>query len=184
MDQIKLSTPLTDEVVEILRAGHRVALSGRLYTARDAAHKKLSELLDQGKELPIDLKGQVIFYAGPTPARPGHVIGSAGPTTSERMDVYTPRLLALGLKGTIGKGYRSQKVIEAMKKYKAVYFVTFSGAAALISKCIKDARVIAYPELGTEAIYEMVIENMPLRVANDAFGGNFPNNDIPHENDY
>jgi len=184
LDQIKLSTPLTDKVVKSLKAGYRVALSGKVYTARDAAHKKLIDLLGQGKELPIDLKGQVIFYAGPTPAKPGHVIGSAGPTTSDRMDIYTPRLLALGLKGTIGKGRRSREVIEAMKKYKAVYFSTFSGAAALISKCIKDARVVAYSELGAEAIYELLVENLPLRVVNDAFGGSFPNNDFPHENDY
>lgn len=178
MDQIKLSTPLTDDVIDNLRAGQRVALSGRLYTARDAAHKKLIELLDQGRELPIDLKGEVIFYTGPTPARPGHVIGSAGPTTSERMDAYTPRLLALGLKGTIGKGRRSKEVIEALQKYKAIYFIAFSGAAALISKCIKEARIVAYPELDAEAIYELVVEDLPVRVMNDAYGGEFSNSDF------
>lgn len=171
MSQIKLTTPLTDEVVENLRIGQRVLLNGVIYTGRDAAHKKLVELLDRGEELPIPLKGQVIYYVGPSPAKPGRVIGSAGPTTSGRMDAYAPRLIALGLKGMIGKGKRSPEVIKAMKQYRAVYFGAVGGAAALIARSIKSCRVVAYPELGPEAIHELVVENFPVIVVNDILGG-------------
>ncbi|MHB8918767.1 MAG: Fe-S-containing hydro-lyase, partial [Desulfocucumaceae bacterium] len=155
MPQIKLTTPFSDETVENLRIGQKVLLNGLLYTGRDAAHKKMIELLDQGKPLPIDIKGQVIYYVGPSPSKPGHVIGSAGPTTAGRMDLYAPTLIALGLKGMIGKGKRSPEVIKAMRQYKSVYFAAVGGAAALISRSIKKCRVIAYPELGPEAIHEL-----------------------------
>ncbi|WP_003540853.1 Fe-S-containing hydro-lyase [Desulfotomaculum nigrificans] len=171
MTRVSLTTPLSNEVVANLRIGQQVSISGVIYTARDAAHKRLVELLDKGAELPIDLNGQIIYYVGPAPAPPGRVIGSAGPTTAGRMDAYAPRLIAKGLKGMIGKGARSEAVIEAMKKYKAVYFAAIGGAAALISKCIVEAEVVAYPELGPEAIYRMVVKDFPAIVVNDAFGG-------------
>ncbi|MGQ9556989.1 MAG: Fe-S-containing hydro-lyase [Desulfurispora sp.] len=171
MPHISLSTPLSDEVVENLRIGQRVLLNGILYTGRDAAHKKMMELLDRGQELPFPIKGQVIYYVGPAPAKPGQVIGSAGPTTSGRMDAYAPRLLALGLKGMIGKGKRSPEVLKAIKQHKAVYFAAVGGAGALIARCIKSCRVLAYPELGPEAIHELVVENFPLIVVNDSLGG-------------
>lgn len=170
MTQIKITTPLNDEIVEKLRIGQRISINGVIYTGRDAAHKKLVDLLEQGKELPLDLKGQVIYYVGPSPTKPGQIIGSAGPTTSGRMDVYTPRLLALGLKGMIGKGKRLPEVINAIKQHKAVYFAAVGGAAAVISKCIKSCRVLAYPELGPEAIHELVVENFPVIVVNDTLG--------------
>lgn len=170
MTQIKITTPLNDEIVEKLRIGQRISINGIIYTGRDAAHKKLVDLLEQGKELPLDLKGQVIYYVGPSPTKPGQIIGSAGPTTSGRMDVYTPRLLALGLKGMIGKGKRLPEVINAIKQHKAVYFAAVGGAAAVISKCIKSCRVLAYPELGPEAIHELVVENFPVIVVNDTLG--------------
>lgn len=171
MPQIKLITPLSDETVENLRIGQKVLLNGVIYTGRDSAHKKMIELLDQGKPLPIDIKGQVIYYVGPSPAKPGQVIGSAGPTTSGRMDAYTPRLLALGLKGMIGKGKRTPEVIKAIKQYKSVYFAAVGGAAALISQSIKKSRVVAYPELGPEAIHELYVEDFPVIVVNDTLGG-------------
>lgn len=171
MSHIKLTTPLSDEVVEKLRIGQRVLLNGVVYTGRDAAHKKLVELLDRGEELPIPLKEQVIYYVGPSPARPGRIIGSAGPTTSGRMDAYAPQLIALGLKGMIGKGKRSPEVVEAMKQHRAVYFAAVGGAAALISRCIKSCRVLAYPELGPEAVHELVVEDFPVIVVNDVMGG-------------
>ncbi|WP_066635607.1 Fe-S-containing hydro-lyase [Desulfolucanica intricata] len=167
----KIFTPLDDEVVERLRSGQQVLLYGKIYTARDAAHKRLIELINQGKDLPFNPMGQIIYYVGPAPAKPGQVIGPAGPTTSGRMDTYTPALLARGLKGTIGKGLRSSEVIKAMQEYKAVYFAAVGGAAALISKCIKQSNLIAYPELGPEAVYELEVENFPLIVVNDAYGG-------------
>lgn len=170
MTQIKLTTPLNNETVEKLRIGQRVIINGIIYTGRDAAHKKLIDLLDQGKELPLDLNGQVIYYVGPSPTKPGQIIGSAGPTTSGRMDAYTPRLLALGLKGMIGKGKRSPEVVSAIKQHKAVYFAAVGGAAAVISKCIKSCKVLAYPELGPEAIHELVVENLPVIVVNDTLG--------------
>lgn len=171
MTRLHLITPLNEEVVANLRIGQQVLISGVIYTGRDAAHKRLIELLDQGKPLPIELDGQIIYYVGPSPAPPGRVIGSAGPTTAGRMDAYAPRLLQKGLKGMIGKGARSQVVIEAMKKHGAVYFGAIGGAAALISKCIVQAEVVAYPELGPEAIYKLHIKDFPAIVVNDSFGG-------------
>jgi fumarate hydratase subunit beta len=167
---IRLTTPLTSEDVEKLHIGDKVLLSGVVFTGRDAAHKRLLELLTEGKELPIDVKGQVIYYVGPTPAKPGKPIGSAGPTTSYRMDLYSPKLIELGLKGMIGKGNRSQGVIDAMKRYKAVYFGATGGAGALLAKRIKKAEIIAYPDLGPEAIRKLEVEDFPVTVINDTKG--------------
>ncbi|MBI5559667.1 MAG: Fe-S-containing hydro-lyase [Deltaproteobacteria bacterium] len=167
----RITPPLTDRDVEYLRAGDKVLITGVIYTARDAAHKKLSEAMDKGDALPFDVRGQIIYYVGPTPPRPGEVIGSAGPTTSGRMDVYTPRLLSLGLKATMGKGQRSEEVIDAMKKYKAIYLAAVGGAGALIRKCIKKADVIAYGDLGAEAVRRLTVEDFPAVVANDIYGG-------------
>ncbi|MDI3534478.1 MAG: fumarate hydratase subunit beta [Thermosediminibacterales bacterium] len=169
---IKLKTPLTNEDVVKLKAGDSVLITGKIYTARDAAHKRLIDLLTQGKELPFDPEGQVIYYVGPAPAPPGYASGSAGPTTSYRMDPYTPQLLDKGLKGMIGKGLRSQEVVESMKKNKAVYFGAVGGAAALIAKSIKKAEIIAYEDLGTEAIREMEVEDFPAIVIIDSDGNN------------
>lgn len=171
MAQFRLTTPLTDENVANLKAGDQVILSGVIYTGRDAAHKRLFELIQNGEELPVDLKGQVIYYVGPSPAKPGKVIGSAGPTTSGRMDAYTPALIELGLKGMIGKGSRSDSVLEAVKTYGAVYFAATGGAAALIAQRIKKSEVVAYPELGPEAIYKLEVEDFPVTVVNDIHGG-------------
>jgi len=172
MGEVKrLKTPLADEDVEGLKIGDKVLLSGVIYTARDAAHKRLVELLEQGKELPFDIRGAVIYYVGPTPPKPGKVIGSAGPTTSYRMDPYAPKLIKAGLKGMIGKGPRSESVKEAMNQYKAVYFTAIGGAGALISKCIKSAEVIAYEDLGAEAIRRLEVEDFPCIVSNDIYGG-------------
>ena len=171
MAEYVITAPLNDEIVSKLRAGDRVLLNGVILTGRDAAHKKLFELIEEGKELPVDLKGQIIYYVGPSPAKPGQAIGSAGPTTSGRMDAYTPAILDLGLKGMIGKGLRSKEVLESIKKNKAVYFASTGGAAALISKRITEAEVIAYPELGPEAIHRLKVDNFPVIVVNDAFGG-------------
>jgi len=167
----KITLPLTDEVLKDLKAGDNLLLTGVIYVARDAAHKRMIEALDQGKPLPFDIKGQTIYYMGPSPARPGRPIGSAGPTTSGRMDAYTPRLLAEGLKGMIGKGLRSQEVKEAIKKYKAVYLGAIGGAGALISKSIKKAEVIAYEDLGAEAVRRLEVEDFPVTVINDIYGG-------------
>lgn len=169
-NRIRLTTPLAEEVVENLRIGQRVSLNGIIYTGRDAAHKVVVRFLERGNDLPF-LKGQIIYYVGPTPPKPGKVIGSAGPTTGGRMDAYAVRLLAVGVKGMIGHGRRSPEVIKAMQQYKAVYFAAVGGAAALISRCIKSCRVVALPELGTEAIHELVVEDFPLIVANDTLGG-------------
>ncbi len=169
-EYIELKAPLSDSAVEGLKAGDKVMISGTLYTARDAAHKKLIEMIESGRELPFDLKGQLLYYVGPTPAKPGKCIGSAGPTTSYRMDLYTPTLYKMGLKGTIGKGGRSTEVIEAMKAYKAVYFATVGGAAALIAKTIKKVEIIAFEELGTEAVRKLEVENFPAIVVNDTKG--------------
>lgn len=168
---IRLTTPLSEEAVSPLRAGDRVLLSGIIYSARDAAHRRLVELLDRSQPLPLDLRGQVIYYMGPTPAPPGRPIGSAGPTTSYRMDAYAPRLMEVGLKGMIGKGARNAAVKDAMKRYNAVYFAAIGGAGALISKCIRAAEVVAYPDLGTEAIRQLEVADFPLVVAGDAVGG-------------
>jgi fumarate hydratase subunit beta len=166
-----ISTPLTEDVIRNLRAGDRVLISGTLYAARDAAHKRMIELLEQGKALPFDVQGQIIYYVGPTPAKPGHVIGSAGPTTSGRMDKYAPRLLELGLKGMIGKGYRSQAVKDAIIQNKAVYFAAVGGAGALLAKSIKAQEIVAYEELGPEAIRKLSVQDFPAVVINDLYGG-------------
>jgi len=170
-EYIDLKTPLENATIEKLKAGDKVRISGVLYTARDAAHKRLIEMVEAGNNLPFDVKGQLLYYVGPTPAKPGQVIGSAGPTTSYRMDTYAPTLIKMGLKGTIGKGSRSKEVIEAMKKYKAVYFAVVGGAAALIAKTIKKVEIIAFDDLGTEAIRKMEVENFPAIVVNDTKGG-------------
>ncbi len=167
---IRLKTPLTDLDVERLKIGDRVLLNGIIYTGRDAAHKRLFDLLKEKKDLPFDLKGQIIYYVGPTPAKPGQVFGSAGPTTSYRMDAYSPSLIEKGLKGMIGKGMRSEAVKEAMKKYKAVYFAATGGAGALLAKRVKKARVVAYEDLGPEAIRELEVEDLPVIVVNDVRG--------------
>ena len=166
-----LTTPLTDEAVAQLRSGDVVFLSGTIYTARDAAHRRLAESLDRGEDLPFDLRGAVIYYVGPSPAPPGRPIGSAGPTTSYRMDSYAPRLHALGCKASVGKGKRSDAVKQALKEHKAVYFGATGGAGALLSKCITAAKVIAFDELGPEAIRELTVEDFPLLVINDCHGG-------------
>jgi fumarate hydratase subunit beta len=170
IEEIKLVTPLNDQSVERLKIGDRVLISGYVYSARDAAHKKLIDLLDRGEQLPFDIKGQVIYFVGPTPARPGRPIGSAGPTTSSRMDKYSPRLIAQGLKGMIGKGFRSPEVIEAMKKYKAVYFAAVGGAGALLAQRIKESEIVAYEDLGPEAIRRLKLDNFPVIVVNDCRG--------------
>lgn len=170
--KIKIETPLTDEVIEQLKAGDLVLINGYVYTARDAAHKRLVELINNNTPLPFDLKGQIIYYVGPTPAPPGKAIGSAGPTTSSRMDSYTPLLLSLGLKGMIGKGQRSEEVVKAIKKYKAVYFLATGGAGALLSRHIVSAEEIAFPELGTESIKKLLLKDFPAIVAIDCHGGN------------
>jgi len=166
----KVRLPLTDKTLEGLKAGDSILLTGTMYVGRDAAHKRMVEALDQGKPLPFDVKGQTIYFMGPSPARPGQPIGSAGPTTSGRMDSYSPRLIAEGLKGMIGKGMRSQEVKDAMKKYKAVYLAAIGGAGALISKTIKKSEVIAYKELGAEAVYRLEVEDFPATVVNDIYG--------------
>lgn len=167
-----ITTPLTKDKVNELKAGDFVYITGTIYTARDAAHKRMDEALDQNKDLPINLEDNIIYYLGPSPAREGKVIGSAGPTTSSRMDKYTPRLLDKGLKGMIGKGKRSPEVIESIKKNNAVYFAAIGGAGALLSKCIKESTVIAYDDLGTEAIRELKVENLPVIVVIDSLGNN------------
>lgn len=171
MAEHRIETPVSNEVIAQLKAGDRVFITGYLYTGRDAAHKKLIDLVKEGKKLPIDIKGQFIYYVGPTPARPGKPIGSAGPTTSYRMDSFAPTLYSLGLKGTIGKGSRSEEVKEALKKYKAVYLASVGGAGALISKSIVSSEVIAYPELGPEAIRKVKVKDFPCIVINDMYGG-------------
>lgn len=170
-DIIRITTPLTDCDVEALHAGDRVLLNGVIYTGRDAAHKRLYELLMAGESLPVDLRGQVIYYVGPSPAKPGHVIGSAGPTTSGRMDAYAPVLIEHGLKGMVGKGIRNQAVKDAMIRYKAVYFGATGGAAALISRSIVKCEVVAYDDLGPEAIHRLEVCDFPVIVINDCFGG-------------
>ncbi len=170
-ERIHIETPLTDEVIQKLKVGDSVYLSGTIYTARDAAHKRLIDLIENGERLPFELSGQVIYYCGPTPTPPGRVTGSCGPTTSSRMDKYTPSLLALGLKGMIGKGKRSKEVKDAILKYRAIYFGALGGAGALLSKCVLSSRVFAFEDLGPEAIYILQIREMPLFVINDIYGG-------------
>lgn len=167
-----IQVPLLEQDIEELKAGDYVYLTGTIYTARDAAHKRMYDSMKKGESLPIDLKGNVLYYLGPSPAREGQVIGSAGPTTSSRMDKYTPDMLDAGLKGMVGKGKRSPEVIEAMKRNHAVYFAAVGGAGALLSKCIKEAEVVAYDDLGTEAIRKLYIENLPVIVVIDKDGNN------------
>jgi fumarate hydratase subunit beta len=170
MEAKKIKAPLTDETVMTLKAGDNVLIDGVIYTARDAAHKKLVELMEKGEPLPLDLQGQFIYYVGPTPAKPGQAIGSAGPTTSGRMDAYTPQMLEKGMKGCIGKGLRNQAVKDALVKHKGVYLAAVGGAGALLSKTVKKSEVVAYPELGAEAIHRLEVENFPATVINDAYG--------------
>jgi fumarate hydratase subunit beta len=167
---IRLKPPLSDEDVEKLRIGDRILISGIIYTGRDAAHKRLLDLLKGGKNLPFDIKGQIIYYVGPTPAKPGQIFGSAGPTTSYRMDAYAPLLIEKGLKGMIGKGMRSEAVKDAMMKYKAIYFAATGGAGALLAKRVKKAEVVAYEDLGPEAIRRLEVEDLPVIVVNDVRG--------------
>jgi len=168
---VNIKAPLDEETVMSLEAGDQVFITGVIYTARDAAHKRLVESLNKGEKLPLDITNQVIYYMGPAPAKPGQPIGSAGPTTSGRMDTYAPILMSVGLKGMIGKGNRAQSVKDAMKQYKAVYFAAIGGAGVLISKSIKKAEVIAYDDLGAEAIRRLEVENFPATVINDVHGG-------------
>lgn len=172
MAEIKITTPLTKETARTLRAGDSCLLSGVIYTARDAAHKRLCELLGSGKELPIELTDSVIYFVGPTPAKPGQAIGSAGPTTSYRMDAYSPQLISRGLTGMIGKGKRGPEVIAAMQTCGAVYFGAIGGCGALLSKCIKKAEIVAYEDLGAEAIRRLEVENFPVIVVIDSDGNN------------
>jgi len=168
---VNLTTPLTDEVIEQLRAGDKVSITGVIYVGRDAAHKRLVAALDAGEPLPFEPQGQIIYYMGPAPAKPGDPIGSAGPTTSYRMDSYAPRLMEAGLKGMIGKGNRSMPVREAMQRHKAVYFGAIGGAGALIAKSVKKAEVIAYDDLGAEALRRLEVIDFPAIVVNDVYGG-------------
>ena len=171
-DGIKdVTTPLSDADVELLKAGDRVRISGVIYTARDAAHARLFPLLEKGEKLPIDVKGAIIYYTGPTPPRPGDALGSVGPTTASRMDTFTPALLQAGLKGTIGKGYRGQPVKDALKQHAAVYFGSIGGAGAVLSQFVEKADVVAYEDLGTEAIRRLEVAGFPAIVLYDCHGG-------------
>ncbi len=171
MAERRVRLPLTDDVIEQLRAGDYVYLTGQVYAARDAAHKRMVEALSRGQPLPIDIRGEVIYYVGPTPAKPGAVIGSAGPTTSERMDPFTVPLLETGLKGAIGKGGRSPEIREAFAKHRAVYFLAVGGAGALLSKQIRKVDIVAYEDLGAEAVRLLELEDFPVVVCNDVYGG-------------
>jgi len=175
----KITTPLDDKGIAQLKAGDSVLITGNIYTGRDAAHKRLIELIEKGQKLPLDLKGQIIYYVGPAPAKPGYPCGSAGPTTSYRMDPYTPSLLDLGLKGMIGKGLRSPEVINSMKKNKAVYFGAVGGAAALIARSIKKSEVVAYEDLGAEAIHRYYVEDFPAIVIIDCLGNSLYETEPP-----
>lgn len=168
----KITLPITQDDINSLKAGDSVLLTGTILTGRDAAHKRLFELIEQGKELPVDIKGEIIYYVGPAPAKKGYAVGPAGPTSSYRMDKYTPSLLDLGLKGMIGKGARSKEVIDSIVKNKCVYFAAIGGAAALIAKSIKSEELLCYEDLGTEAIRRYTVENFPCIVAVDCEGGN------------
>lgn len=170
-EPIRITTPLSDDDIVKLKIGDSILITGKIITGRDSAHKRLFELAQKGEPLPVDIKGQIIYYVGPAPAKQGYIIGPAGPTTSGRMDPYTPKMLELGLKGMIGKGVRSKEVRDAMKKHKAVYLAATGGAAALIAKNIKAMKIIAYEDLGPEAIRELEVEDFPVIVANDAHGG-------------
>lgn len=166
----RVNTPLTDEAVKDLKAGDRVLLNGIIYTGRDAAHKRLVEMIDNGENLPMELRDQTIYYVGPCPAKPGQAIGSAGPTTSGRMDAYTPKLMDHGLRGMIGKGLRNQAVVDSIIKHTGVYFAAIGGAGALLAEAIKEAEVIAFPDLGAEAIYKLKVEDFPVTVIIDSQG--------------
>ena len=167
----KITTPLSEDVIAGLKAGDKVEITGTLYTARDAAHKRLVKMVKDGEKLPFDIRGQIIYFVGPTPPKPGMSIGSAGPTTSGRMDLYSPSLIELGLKGMIGKGARTKEVIDAMRKHRCVYFAAIGGIAALLSKKIKKAEIIAFEDLGTEAIRILEVIDFPAIVINDIYGG-------------
>ena len=168
----EVQTPFSDEMIEKMRAGDRIMLSGSVYTGRDAAHKRLVEMLDTGRSLPLDFSGQAIYYAGPCPAPPGHAIGSVGPTTSLRMDTYSLRLIQEGMRVMIGKGSRSKPVIDAIRRYTGAYLTAIGGTGALMALCVECAEVIAFEDLGAEAIYKLVVRDMPLVVAIDCEGGN------------
>ncbi len=172
MSEIRIQLPMSRETARSLKAGDTVLLNGEIYTGRDAAHKRLIELLDAGKELPINVENETIYYVGPAPASPGHAVGSAGPTTSYRMDPYAPRLIELGLTGMIGKGKRDEGVINAMKKYGAVYFGAVGGAAALVSQSITKGEVVCYEDLGSEAIHRFTVKDFPVVVIIDSEGNN------------
>ncbi len=169
--QKKITSPFNDKTIADLKAGDQVLISGVMYVGRDAAHKRLVEALNKGDKMPFDVKGQVIYYMGPSPTKPGNIIGSAGPTTSGRMDAYTPRMLEAGLKGMVGKGLRTKDVKDAIKKYKAVYLASVGGAAALIAKRIVKSEIIAYEELGPEALLRIEVKDFPAIVINDMYGG-------------
>jgi len=168
---VNVTTPLTDDVIEQLHAGDRVSITGTIYVGRDAAHKRMVAALDAAQPLPFDPRGQVIYYMGPSPAKPGDPIGSAGPTTSGRMDAYTPRMLEAGLKGMVGKGNRTQAVRDAIRKHKAVYMAATGGAGALIAKSIEKSQTVAYAELGAEALLRLEVVDFPAIVVNDIYGG-------------
>ncbi len=182
MAERKIQTPITKEIADTLQVGDTVNLTGTIYVARDAAHKRLMELLNQGKELPIEIENATIYYMGPSPAREGNPIGSAGPTTASRMDKYVPRLLDLGQKAMIGKGKRSQEVIDAIVRNHAVYLAAIGGAGALYSKCIKKSTIVCYEDLGAEAILEIEVENFPAVVAIDTTGANIYDHIKSHKN--
>lgn len=179
---MKITTPLTEEAISSLHAGDKVLITGTIYTARDAAHLRLVKLIENNEPLPFDIKNQVLYYVGPTPAKPNKAIGSAGPTTSYRMDPYTPTLLKHGLKGMVGKGDRNQEVKDAIKEYKAIYMGAVGGAAALIAKSIKKCELIAYPDLGAEAIYKLDVIDFPAIVVNDIYGNDLIINNIKKYN--
>jgi len=170
MSTVILTPPLAEATIETLKTGDRVFITGDIFTARDTAHKRLVELLDRNEPLPFDVSGQIIYYVGPTPARPGRPVGSCGPTTSSRMDSYAPRLMEQGLKAMIGKGQRSDEVIDAMKRYRAVYFAAIGGAGAMLAQCVKKTEIIAYEDLGPEAIRKFTVEMFPVIVINDVQG--------------
>ncbi|MBD8388658.1 Fe-S-containing hydro-lyase [Dysgonomonas sp. BGC7] len=170
--RIEITTPFTDDIIKSLKSGDMVYISGIVYTARDAAHKKMCELLDRGETMPFDFNGAAIYYAGPCPPKPGKPIGSVGPTTSGRMDLYTPKLIEQGLKVMIGKGLRSKEVVDSIVKHNGIYFAAIGGAAALMGKCVEKAEIIAYEELGTEAVRRLIVNKLPVIVAIDSFGNN------------
>lgn len=176
---IKVSTPLSDEAINSLSAGDSVLLSGEIYTARDAAHKRMTELLDAGTPLPFDIKNQAVYYAGPCPASSGHIIGSVGPTTSSRMDAYSPRLIKEGLRVMIGKGSRSEDVIDAIKEHKGIYLTAVGGAGAFYAQCVTKSEIVAFEDLGPEAIHKLTVRDMPLVVAVD-YNGNSISNTAKH----